>query len=181
MCIRDRPNATPRRRTPEAGTPTAPQSDGNRRRPSDQPSAPQARPESSSEPRRRNEPDQTREPASTTREQPGSGSTPRRRPSGESGGGLRDTGEDRDNGNGARESAPRRSPVESPPRDSRGSQDNGSAREPRRDTPNDAPRSTPREAPRSAPPAARPQSEPRAQPSQPRSTGQPELRRRRPN
>ncbi|MBK7716785.1 MAG: DUF4384 domain-containing protein [Gemmatimonadetes bacterium] len=175
------PNATPRRRTPEAGTPTAPQSDGNRRRPSDQPSAPQARPESSSEPRRRNEPDQTREPASTTREQPGSGSTPRRRPSGESGGGLRDTGEDRDNGNGARESAPRRSPVESQPRDSRGSQDNGSAREPRRDTPNDAPRSTPREAPRSAPPAARPQSEPRAQPSQPRSTGQPELRRRRPN
>ncbi len=145
---------SPRRRvadSPDRG----PATDEPRRRPETRQPAPDGRPATpgnDGEPRRRNDPDRTRDPGNSREVPPSSdGSVPRRRPS-----------DDRPVQNGQPDT---QNPVPSEP-------SREPARQPDRREPD-------RQPARSAPPPDRPRAEPRQAPP-PRSTGEPQLKRRRP-
>ena len=193
-----RPNGTDRRPvskpdgaqpSPDTGNEPRRRTDPDRTR---EPSGAQPAPSTGNEPRRRSEPDQTREP-STARPAPDAGSTPRRRPSGSSSG-IREAGPEADRGSRSAGESPRRSSGQGETRSQgapRGESEPRGQSQPRETQPRreseprrEASRPPERESTRSEPKAERPRSEPRSEPraeSPPRSTGQPELKRRRPN
>jgi hypothetical protein len=157
---------SPRRRAPEG--PDRGGTAGEGRRPTSRQPSVDTRPapgDTEREPRRRSDPDRPSEPG-TTREapHPSDGDRPRRRPSGERG--VESPGiVDRSS---------------SPSREERGRRE--SPREPSADRPQvrEPTRAEPRREPVRQAPAERPRSEPRVQ-SPPKSSGEPELKRRRPN
>ena len=181
---------SPRRRAPEGqgqgGTP------GDGRRPTTRQPSVDGRPapqDTEREPRRRGEPDR---PSDTgpTREapRPSDTDTPRRRPSGERSGesspGIVDRGSSPARDEPRRRESPREPSADRP--QVREPSRTGPRREPAREPSADRPqvrepsRAEPRREPAREAPAERPRSEPRVQ-SPPRSTGEPELKRRRPN
>ena len=181
---------SPRRRTDGSSTATTenprhPEQRGGTARDPSTTTTPDRRGEPRQEPGSTTSPDRSPErrsaprgESSGTREVPGNGSQepPRRRPQSADEGDNRSSAADRSErqppSSDPRPSAePRREPTREAPRAP--SSDPRPSAEPRREPTREAPRASP-------PPQDRPRAEPRSQPPQPRSTGEPQLKRRRP-
>ncbi len=171
--------AEPRRRTGESGqsggSTGSPSQPEPRRRTGEQPDGGSSRPPTQSEPRRRPS-NEDASPQTDRRTNPGRSTedTPRRRTIQE----RPDDGRNRESTPRSSGGSERRQPSDGGGRSAPAPDRSGGRAEPRR-----APeRAEPRSAP---PPRAEPRSAPRAEPPRnsapPRSTGEPELRRRRPN